>query len=132
MTLAFFVVAVAVWALFEWQRRRHRLEVEALAARMALSLPVEPPRVRMLEALLTSYLGLLALVMGTVAVWASIGSAGLLGSGRFGTSHLLGGSLQLMVVLVGGGSALLTLGLRALWVLKRPRSAPGDSISPTA
>ena len=134
MTLAFFLVAVVVWALFEWQRRRHRLEMEVLAARMSTDLPLEPPRVRMLEALLTSYLGLLALVLGSVAVWASIDSARILGSERFGTTHLLGGSLQLMIVLIGGGCALLMLGLRAIRVLRRSRGAPGTTgpIPPTA
>jgi len=48
--------------------------------------------------------------------------------------HLLGGSLQLMIVLIGGGCALLMLGLRAIRVLRRSRGAPGTtgSIPPTA
>jgi hypothetical protein len=119
MTLAFFIVAVAVAALFEWQRRRQKLEMKALCAK--LGVPGLPPASspRILEVVLTVYVGLTGIVFGGLTAWASLESSGVLrGQGQNG-SQLLDGSYQIMIILVGGGAALLVLGIRAWHTLRR-------------
>ena len=130
MTLAFFTVAITASALLEWQRRRHKLETEALCARLGVAVPPAQPRVGVPEALLTAYLGLLGLIFGGVAAWASIESAGVLRGEVVDGSQLMDGPYQLMVVLVGGGAALLGLGLRALSTVHSHTTGAGEADSP--
>ena len=126
MTLAFFTVAITASALLEWQRRRHKLETEALCTRLEISVPPLEPRVGVPEALLTAYLGLLGLIFGGVAAWASIESAGVLRGELADGSLLMDGPYQLMVVLIGGGAALLGLGLRALSSIRSHTAGAGE------
>lgn len=119
MTLAFFILAVAVAALLGWQSRRQKLEMEALCERLALPFPPPEQRVSRLEAVLTAYLGMLGLVFGGMGAWASILSSGVLSGGPEEAARLSEGPYQVLVVLVGGGAALLVMGLRALWHLRR-------------
>ena len=129
MTLIFFVAAVVIAAVLEWQRRRHKLEMEALCERLGVVMVPARTRVRMPEAILTAYLGLLGLVFGGLAAWASLESSGILRAEPADGSQLLEGSYQLMVVLVGGGAALLVLGLRACYsslILAGGRRSPRE------
>lgn len=109
MTLLFFVAAVAVAAVLRWQEKRQRLEADALRERMGLG-PAPAPPAGMTEALLTAYLGVVALLFGGLSAWASLEGADVLA----GEGALQDGTYELMVVLAGGGAALLVLGIRAM------------------
>ena len=119
MTLAFFITAVAVASLLEWQRRRQKLELDALCERLGLEHPPPRARITRLEAVLTAYLGALGLVFGALGAWAALDSSGVLRGGPPAAAGLIDGPYQLLVVLVGGGAALLLLGSRAWWRLRK-------------
>jgi hypothetical protein len=114
MVIAFFIAALAVTALLEWQDRKLRKETAKEYKRLGIPAPEPGPRVPLLESLLTVYLGGLLTLVGLVASIAALQSIGVLSAITGTELKVSTGLYEILILLVGGGAALLFLGLRAV------------------
>ena len=126
MVIVFFIAAVLVMAVLEWQERKLRREMAGEYKRLGVSQPEEGPAVPLLESWLTIYVGGMLVLAGIVATVAALPSIGVL-SAITGTELRISGDLyEVLILLVGGGAALLFLGVRAVRAHRRGRiSEPG-------
>ena len=114
MVIVFFIAAVGVSALLDWQDRKLRKETAEEYKRLGIPAPEPGPGVPLLESWLTVYVGGLLMLGGLVATIAALQSIGVL-SAITGTELKVSTSLyEILILLVGGGAALIFLGLRAV------------------
>jgi hypothetical protein len=121
MVILFFIAAVLVTALLERQDRKLRKEMTREYTRLKIPIPEPGPGVPMLESWLTVYVGGLLILVGIVATVAALQSIGVL-SAITGTELKVSTNLyEVLILLVGGGAALLFLGLRAVKANRKTR-----------
>ena len=119
MVILFFIAAVLVTALLEWQDRKLKRETAREYKRLEIPPPVAGPGVPLLESWLPVYIGGLLVLVGIVATVAALQSIGVL-SAITGTELKVYGDLyEVLILLIGGGAALLYLGLRAVRAHRR-------------
>ncbi len=121
MVIVFFIAAVAVTALLEWQDRKLRKEMAKEYRRLGIPVPEPGPRVPLLESWLTAYVGTLLILVGLAATVAVLQSIGVL-SAITGTELSVSAALyEVLILLVGGGAGLVFLGLRAVRANRKAR-----------
>lgn len=126
MVILFFIAAVVVTAVLEWQDRNLRKEMLREYERLEIPQPKAGPAVPLLESWLTVYVGGLLVLLGIVSTVAALQSIGVL-SAITGTELSVSANLyEVLTLLVGGGAALLFLGLRAVRANRRAQLSQSD------
>ena len=114
MSLLIFIAALTVSIALQRQGARHRRELAFGAERLRITLPVRPPKVRGLEAILGINLGCILAGFGAMQVWMITSVLPRIprdGGASDGASFNSWASSSLTLA---GGLALLYLGGRAL------------------
>lgn len=119
MVVVFFIAATAVSALLEWQERKQRKEIAREFEQLGIPQPERQPKVQLLESWLAVYIGFFLVLSGLLTAVAVLQSLGVI-MAISGTDIDLSSSLyEILILLVGGGAALIVLGVRAVRENKR-------------
>ena len=122
MVIVFFIAAIAVSALLEWQERKQRKEMVREFEQLDIPQPERRPKVQLLESWLTVYIGTFMIVFGGLTMLAVLQTLQVLTAlaNLAGTDPQISSSLyEILILLIGGGAALIVLGVRAVRENKR-------------
>lgn len=113
MLLAVIIEAVFISAFFNQQERRHRFELEIEYGKLGRKMPVDPPKLPMLESIANIVVGFILAEIGGSSLWAFFH---FLGDPRNTPMkfHLWRQMVVAEVIMLAGGIALMMLGIRSV------------------
>lgn len=119
MLVIIFIEAVIISAFFDQQGRHHKLELEIEYEKLGKRMPVEPPKLPMLESIMNIIIGLILAEIGGVGLWAFLGlikhADQIISQNKsFFSAHFFATEVDFISALLAGGIALMILGVKSV------------------
>jgi len=112
MFVMIFIAAVIISAFFDQQSGRHSLELEIEYEKLGKKMPLEPPKLPMLESVANVLVGLILIEIGAVSSWALLFS--LEHAWKVVAQAGIPRQADFLFALLAGGIALAILGAKSV------------------